>query len=176
MERWIAAHDVGRGEARCEIIEHDGNHDASATNARLTVANTWIDRDVLSPVHARKVEAGVPSVKPSPAKKVAQSVPVVFSVSCKLRVRVSGALVEMDAAWCESRFSQPGRTVPLSWHEKAAGCPAAFCEFSYPEGLCAFGSVGFFVGVADGADVFVEMKAASGWDEVAHDDVFFEPA
>ena len=63
-----------------------------------------------------------------------------------------------------------------SKHKKAAGCPAAFCEFIPLLRLCAFGFVFGLLGMADRADVLIERETAASRNQVTHDDVFLESA
>lgn len=50
-ERRVALQDLGLCQTCREIVENDGYRDPGAADARLTVADRRIDRDVVSPAH-----------------------------------------------------------------------------------------------------------------------------
>jgi hypothetical protein len=62
-ERWVASNDVVGGEPVSQIGEDDRHWNPRATNARLAVKNSLVDRDVFAPVHGVPIE-GYPEAGP----------------------------------------------------------------------------------------------------------------
>ena len=50
LNRWIAADNFVAGDARDQVVENHGNHDARATDTRLSVTDCRVNCDPLLPV------------------------------------------------------------------------------------------------------------------------------